>query len=261
MKLHQLFLTSLTISFSFLCEINVCKSWWCAYISCSSFWRSTSLSFTASAAWAPMLVVILDAGLLGEMMEGEFVVLACLWLWIIGRCHCHSYCLKQLNNSTQQDKTRVLKNTNKNRYERFATLQTTPHKKQKQSYQLSPPSTWSASSSNLLPLPCWQPPRPRASMQAAKATSHHPPPPNLFAGRSWTKTKMRTGGICPSVHPTAIVMLVSIYLQIIVFFSSSSYCIHSACKLTYDLLLSPRLPLKRFVDSNDALHHRRLLYA
>mmetsp|Transcript_12701 Transcript_12701/g.25402 ORF Transcript_12701/g.25402 Transcript_12701/m.25402 type:complete len:133 (+) Transcript_12701:88-486(+) len=44
-------------------------------------------------------------------------------------------------------------------------------------------------------------------MQAAKATSHHPPPPNLFAGRSWTKTKMRTGGICPSVHPTAIVML------------------------------------------------------
>ena len=186
-----------------------------------------------------------------------------------------------INNSTQQDTTRVLKNTNKNRYERFAkandsswyttptnTLRSTPHKKSKSNHinyhlrqhEVHLPQTYCLCHvGNRLGLGrlCKQ--------RKRRAIIRHPPPPNLFAGRSWTKTKMRTGGggemICPSVHPTAIVMLVSIYLQIIVFFSSSSYCIHSACKLTYDLLLSPRLPLKRFVDSNDALHHRRLWYA
>ena len=138
----------------------------------------------------------------------------CGCAWWAGLCIIHAIVIvtvpNNINNSTQQDTTRVLKNTSKNLWKiskdlpmiRLDTLllhvpsgrRLIIKSKRNHTYQLSPPSTWSASSSNLLPLPCWQPPRPRASMQAAKATGHHPPPPNLFAGRSWTKTKMRTGG-------------------------------------------------------------------
>ena len=95
---------------------------------------------------------------------------------------------------------------------KISPIQNTSHKQQQQSFQLPlpPPSTWSASSSsNLLPLPCWQ--LRRASTLAATAMSHHLPPARLFADRSWTKTKERTrvGGAgtaarvtCPLAHPT-----------------------------------------------------------